>query len=268
MASPHYVIRGGVEGRERLRLLARVMRPATLDLFERVGIPPGANCLDVACGGGDVTCDLARLVGPQGRVLGIDLDEAKLELARREAEAGQVSNVAFQPHTVGSGQPIGDFDVAYCRFLLSHLRNPIDAVLEIRSALRPGGVLMLVDVDFSGYFWYPESRAQSRYYELYTEAVKRRGGDPNIGPRLPSLLKEAGFENIRINVVQPAGLEGDVKLITALTMENIAEALITDGVASAGEIQEVVTDLYEFARAEDSIGTIPRIVEAWGTRPD
>jgi 2-polyprenyl-3-methyl-5-hydroxy-6-metoxy-1,4-benzoquinol methylase len=55
MAAPHYVIRGGIEGRERLRILARVMRPSTLNLFERVGIASGASCLDVGCGGGDVS---------------------------------------------------------------------------------------------------------------------------------------------------------------------------------------------------------------------
>jgi 2-polyprenyl-3-methyl-5-hydroxy-6-metoxy-1,4-benzoquinol methylase len=65
----HYIIRGGVEGRERLRVLARVMRPTTLNLFDRVGIRPGMACLDVGCGGGDVTFELADLVGPKGRVV-------------------------------------------------------------------------------------------------------------------------------------------------------------------------------------------------------
>jgi hypothetical protein len=57
------------EGRKRLRVLAHVMRPTTLNLFDRVGIRPGMACLDVGCGGGDVTFELADLVGPKGRVV-------------------------------------------------------------------------------------------------------------------------------------------------------------------------------------------------------
>src|SRR5262249_10791451 len=74
MNVPSYIIRGGQAGRERLRLLARVMWPTTRELFERVGVRPGMRCLDVGCGGGDLSLDLARLVGPRGSVVGIDLD--------------------------------------------------------------------------------------------------------------------------------------------------------------------------------------------------
>lgn len=78
MEPGQYVIRGAAEGRERLRMLARVMRPATLTLLERIGIAKGAVCLDVGCGGGDVTLELAAMVGPSGRVVGTDIDEAVL----------------------------------------------------------------------------------------------------------------------------------------------------------------------------------------------
>ena len=120
MERDHYVIRGGVEGRERLRILARVMRPTTLRLFDRVGIDMGMVCLDLGCGGGDVTLDLAGLVGPGGKVVGWDIDETKLGLAQREAEerdwatwisSSQTSATASQngsstPFTQGSCSPI------------------------------------------------------------------------------------------------------------------------------------------------------------------
>lgn len=78
MCRSSYIVRGGSSGRERLRILAQVMRPSTLSLLERVGLRPGMRCLDVGCGGGDVTIELARLVGPDASALGIDLDEVKL----------------------------------------------------------------------------------------------------------------------------------------------------------------------------------------------
>jgi ubiquinone/menaquinone biosynthesis C-methylase UbiE len=98
MTTPHYVIRGGMEGRERLRVLARVMAPTTSTLLARVGVEPTARCLDVGCGGGDVTLALARLA-PEGSVVGIDLDETKLGAAREEADAAGVRNVEFRTAT-------------------------------------------------------------------------------------------------------------------------------------------------------------------------
>ena len=72
-----YAIRGGIAGRERLRILARTLYAGTGALFDRLGVGAGLRCLDAGCGGGDVTLELARRVGPRGRVIGVDLDQAK-----------------------------------------------------------------------------------------------------------------------------------------------------------------------------------------------
>jgi ubiquinone/menaquinone biosynthesis C-methylase UbiE len=262
----HYIIRGGVEGRERLRILARVMRPTTLSLLQRAGFQPGMACPDIGCGGGDVSFDLARLVGPSGRVVGIDIDEVKIEIARREAAAQEIANIEFRLANIGESLPEAEFDFAHARFLLSHLPNPAAALAKIRQALRPGRMLVVADTDFSGYFSDPKCPALWRYVELYTQTVKRRGGDANIGPRLPRLLAENGFEKVQMNVVQPAGAEGEVKLLTPLTMENIADAVLAEGLASRAEIVQLVAELYEFARAPGTVGAGPRVVEAWGYR--
>jgi hypothetical protein len=96
--------------------------------------------------------------------------------------------------------------------------------------------------------------------------VRRRGGDANIGPRLPSLLQELSLENIHVNVVQPAGFEGEVKLISPLTMENIADVVIAEGLATKAEVDGIVRELYSFARRPDSIGCMPRCFEVWGRK--
>ena len=91
-----YAIRGGVPGRERLRVVARVMRPAALQILAGIGVAPGMSCLDVGAGGGDLAQDLAGLVAPGGRVLGIDIDEIKIDLAREEARQEGADNVTFE----------------------------------------------------------------------------------------------------------------------------------------------------------------------------
>src|SRR5690242_19793972 len=119
--SSHYIIRGGAAGRERLRVLARVMRPSLLRLFDHLGLREGMSCLDVGCGGGDVTYDLARIVGPEGRVLGTDMDETKLEIVGKEAAGQELSNIDVRLADAVDAVPEKDFDFCFARFLLTHV---------------------------------------------------------------------------------------------------------------------------------------------------
>ena len=164
--SKRYVIRGGIEGRERLRIVARVMRDTTVSLFERLGLRAGLSCVDFGCGGGDATLEMARRVAPHGRVLGLDFDETKLEIARAEAKQQGLANVEFQFADLMEPLDISDVDVGYARFLLTHLSDPARVVSSLSRSLRPRGMLALEDVDFSGNFTHPESSAFRRYHEL------------------------------------------------------------------------------------------------------
>jgi ubiquinone/menaquinone biosynthesis C-methylase UbiE len=267
VSAPSYIIRGGIAGRERLRILSRVMRPTSLALLQRAGLRPNINVLEIGSGGGDLAFDIARIVGSAGRVLGTDIDQTKLELATSEASEQGLANVSFQFADITESAPASDFDLVHAPFVLTHLTNPAQALAHIRAALRPGGIIVLEDIDFRGYFCYPDCAAVWRYVHLYTETTKRKGVDANIGPRLPSLLVAAGFENVRMNVVQPSGTEGDVKLLSPLTMENIADAVIAEGLATSEEIDRIVAELYAYARTPGTLGCMPRIFEAWATQP-
>jgi ubiquinone/menaquinone biosynthesis C-methylase UbiE len=226
------------------------------------------KCLEVGCGGGDLAFDMATLVGPAGQVLATDLDETKIELARAEAIRLGLVNVEFRISDITKDPVESQFDFLHARFLLTHLNDPLRALESLRRALKPGGIIAVEDIDFRGHFSHPECPALGRYMDLYTRTVARRGGDANIGPRLPGLLAAAGFRNIRVNVVQPAGLEGEVKLISALTMENIAGAVMAEGLATQAEIDRITEELYEFGRTTGTVCSIPRVVEAWAQAPD
>jgi SAM-dependent methyltransferase len=264
--SANYVIRGGVEGRERLRILSRVMHASSMSLLDRLDIRAGLACLDFGCGGGDATLELAQRVAPHGRVVGVDIDRIQLEVARSEALQQGVANVEFRLSDIRETTGAQEFDLVYSRFLLTHLSDPAGAVAAFYRHLRPGGRIALEDIDFSGYFTYPESRAFRRYHELYCAIVSRRGEDPNIGPRLPILLKQCGFTDVGTCVVQPIGTEGEVKLLNPITMENIAGTVLNDGLATREEIDEIVRELFEFAADPKTVAGVPRVVQAWGRR--
>lgn len=264
MTDDGYVIRSGLEGRERLRLLSAVLGPSTSALLAQVGIPAGAACFDLGCGGGDVSRELARLVGPSGRVLGIDRDETTIAIARGEAEQEGLANVIFEVRDAVEWEPAESFDFVYARFLLTHLADPGALARRLRRRVRPGGAVVLEDIDFRGHFTEPDCPALRRYVALYSESVRRRGADPNIGPRLPGLLREAGFSDVHMNLYQPAALVGDIKLLTCATLENIADAVLRDGLIGEEDLRRTTEELLVFARDPYTVLGGPRIFQVWG----
>jgi ubiquinone/menaquinone biosynthesis C-methylase UbiE len=265
-ASHRYTIRGGKEGKKRLDLLARVMLPTTMQLLDRVGLIRGMKCLDAGCGGGHVAILIAGIVGPEGRVIGTDTDAEILALAKEDAEAAKVTNIEFQQLDACACLWHEEFDVAYARFLLSHLNDPQNCLAAMVEACARGGTIVIEDTDFAGSFCYPTCAAYERYKELYQELVQRRGGDPNIGPKLPAMLRRADLHGVELNVIQPAHIHGEGKLMTPLTMSRISSALTVEGLANEGEVKQILSELNHAAADCETVISLPRIFQAWGKR--
>src|SRR5215204_7145650 len=173
--SEDYVLRGGRAGAERLRLLNRVKWPTTEPLLEAAGLRAGMSCLDVGCGGGDVTLKMAALVGTEGHVVGVDRDQSVLQLARQESEE-QGLPVTFRRLEAEELAEESAYDLVFARYLLSHLPRPQRAVTAMVRAVRPGGRLVLEDVYFPGHYCYPPSAAFDGFVELYQAAARAKEG--------------------------------------------------------------------------------------------
>jgi predicted O-methyltransferase YrrM len=259
------VLRSGQEGAERLRLLARLMWPTTEDLLRQVGLVAGLRCLDVGCGIGAVTLEMARAVGPKGRAAGIDADERALQLARADAERLSIA-AEFRSGSAVELSEDSAYDLVFARFLLSHVPQSDEAARRLVRAVVAGGTVAVEDTDFTGHFCYPDCPAFRRYVELYREVVRERGGDACIGPRLPGLLEEAGLRMVQMGVVQPAFREGEGKFLAAVTMQHVRDAVISAGLASPKEVDAIVAQLEEFARDLRTIVSLSRVVQVWGRR--
>jgi SAM-dependent methyltransferase len=260
-----YVLRGGDKGAERLRLLAEVKWPTTRTLLESAGLREGISCLDVGCGTGAVALNMAEIVGPSGRVLGIDRDERCLALARLEAQRRSLT-AEFRCGLADEFQESPSFDLVFGRFVLTHLRDPEKAVQRMVEASRPGAVVVAEDIQFTGHFCFPACPAFDRYMSLYQEVVRHNGGDPNIGPRLLDLFLDAGLTDVNLEVIQPTYRQGPGKQIAAVTMEHIREAVVAAGLASDAEIQQVLAELNAFASSPRTILSLPRIFQVWGRK--
>ena len=261
-----YVIRGGRAGYERLQLLARVWLPTTLDLLGRVGLVRGMHCLDVGCGGGAVTFEIARLVGPDGRVIGIDMDEIKLALGRETADDGAVRNVEFRAADVSDWTETDAFDVVYCRFLLQHLSDPLDLLRNMWAAVKPGGALVVEDADFDAVFCDPPNDGHEFWKRTYCRALERRGGDPLLGRKLYRYFIESDIPSPQLNVVQLAHSSGEGKTLALSTLEATADAIVAEDVASEDEVTAAIASLTAYTTTPGTVVGSPRTFQVWARR--
>jgi SAM-dependent methyltransferase len=262
--SEPYIIEGGQGGRARLAVLSRVLAASTGALLDRFGPLEGRTVVDAGCGGGDVSFELARRVGPQGRVIGLDMDEQKLAIARAEAAGRGLRNVTFVCASVLDPWPVQGAALAHARFLLTHTPEPQAVLARALAALAEDGAIAVQDIDYAGQFCDPPSAAFERAGELYVRAAEEAGGDPFIGRRLVRLLEDAGFRSVDGALTQPFGRSGDVVEIPCLTFEAIAAAVIRAGLATADQTADIARDLRAFAARPETTLSLPRIFQAWG----
>ena len=258
-----YVIRGGHAGFERLQTLARLRMADTSDLFDRVGVAPGWNCVDLGSGSGDLTREIARRVGPRGRVSGLDMDATKVELARAAAAQQPLDNAVFEVVNLEDWAEVAEFDMAYCGLVLQHLADPVDLLRRMWAALRPGGVVVVEDADFDGLFPYPPSSGFDFYADNYREVLRRRGGDPAIGRKLCHLFAEAGIASPQIKLVQRADTDGVGKLMANSTLAATADAILAEGLASHAQIDTALRELADYTADPTTVIGDPRLFQVW-----
>ena len=159
-------------------------------------LKPGLDLLDIGCGPGTITVDLARRVAP-GRTLAIDRAAEVIEQARAHALARGVDIELRTGDVYALELPDASFDVVHAHQVLQHLTDPVRALGELRRVLRPTGVLAARDSDYSCFSWAPRDPRLDRWLELYQLVTRKNGGEPDAGPLLKGWALAAGFRDVQ-----------------------------------------------------------------------
>lgn len=156
---------------------------------------PGLELLDVGCGPGNITVDLARRVAP-GRVVGLDAAGSVIEDAAEE-HAGAAANVEFRQGDVYA-LDIADtsFDVVHAHQVLQHLADPVAALREMRRVCRADGTVACRDGDYSAFTWYPADDRLDEWLHLYLAVARSNKGEPDAGRFLLAWAHAAGFREV------------------------------------------------------------------------
>jgi SAM-dependent methyltransferase len=155
----------------------------------------GQDLLDVGCGPGTITVDLARSVAP-GRVLGVDVSADPLGEARDLAASQGVAVTFAVGDVYALDLPDDSVDVVHAHQVLQHLTDPVAALREMARVCRPGGLLAVRDVDYAATTWFPADPGLDRWLALYSEVARANRAEPDAGRRLVSWAHAAGLRDL------------------------------------------------------------------------
>ncbi|GHJ41426.1 methyltransferase domain-containing protein [Streptomyces sp. TS71-3] len=159
-------------------------------------LKPHMRILDIGCGPGTITADLAALV-PEGHVTGLDRAPGVLAQARETAEARGLANVDFSTGDVHALDfPDDTFCVVHAHQVLQHVGDPVQALREMRRVCKPTGYVAVRDVDYASMTWYPLSEPMDAWLDVYRRVARANGGEPDAGRRLRSWALQAGFTDV------------------------------------------------------------------------
>jgi SAM-dependent methyltransferase len=179
----------GTEERQRLELLEQCLDPITTRTLDAIGIEPGWRCLELGGGGGSVTRMFCERVGPKGRVTAVDLDTRFLDEISEESLEVQRRDVVVE------GLPGDSYDLVHARMLLMHLPTREKFVEEMAGVVRPGGWVVVEDMDI-----YPlPVLAEGAFGEIWgcvIRAFEAAGATATMGRQLAPLFDRAGLDDV------------------------------------------------------------------------
>lgn len=164
--------------------------------WERAGFRLGQRLLDVGCGPGYTTFDLARLVGDAGEVVAVDLSRRFVGYLAEQARARGLSSIETRIQDVERlDLPPESFDGAFTRWVLCFVSDPAATVAGVARALRPGASFVVQDyLRYPAITMAPRSDAFSQIVDAVVRSWRARGGDPEIGIRIPAMMTRAGLK--------------------------------------------------------------------------
>lgn len=279
MLTPHssthtYTLGHAPKEIQRLLTQGHLLHPFTWRLLVDAGITTGMQVLDLGCGPGDVSLLAAELVGPNGRVLGVDANASVLHVAQARAEEASLTQVSFLAGKIGELTLDQQYDAIVGRLILQYLPDRAAILRRLIEHLRPGGVVAFQEFDLSpqGDFFYPSSPLWEQVYAWIMHAFQHTGAERRMGAKLYSTFLEAGLSAPALRYEAAIGTGPDWMGYEVLA--DVARAclplFIKFGITTeeAVGIETLADRLRTEATSQQGIARLPVVVSAWTRTPD
>jgi len=219
--------------------------------------PEGSRVLEAGCGVGAQTITLARN-SPEALITAIDISATSITEAMEKVIDAGVSNVTLlQDDIFNLSFEKHSFDHVFVCFVLEHLPRPEEALTILKSYIKPGGTITVIEGDHGSSYFHPDSLQAHKAIQCQVELQRLAGGNANIGRELFPLLNRAGFDSIRVSprmvyvdASRPELVDGFTKKTFTAMIEGIRDEAIKVKMIEPAEIDKGISDLYRTTEAD------------------
>lgn len=251
----------------RLRVQAELLDDLTEDVLRRAGIAEGMHVLDLGTGAGDVALLAARLVGPTGRVLGVDRAQEAIENAWVRSTPPGAAPVSFQVADLAELDLGARFDLVVGRLVLAYVSDPVEVLRRAVRHLRPGGVVALQEIDLSTARSHPRLELFHTCLDWIQETFVRAKLVVDSGTRLYRVFREAGLPTPRMisSARADVGRDAPIYDYIATTVRSLLPTMVRLGVTTEAEagVDNLAARLLVEATEADALVVAPSFVSAW-----
>lgn len=246
----------GYDLRENIRLQDQASTLVEL-LHSDTSYPAASRVLEAGCGTGAQTITLARN-SPQANITSIDISSSSLAEAKKRTDAAGLTNVHFQ-HADIFALPFepATFDHIFVCFVLEHLPQPVQALQALKILLKQSGTITVIEGDHGSTYFHPDSEAARKAIQCQVELQRRAGGNANVGRELYPLLRQAGYDSVRVSPrmvyvdsSRPAMVDGFTKKTFTAMIEGVRESSLNAGLIEPAMFDRGIRDLYRTAEAD------------------
>ncbi len=252
----NYFLSTNDQARERLTLQHQLYVKSSVNLLHEAGIRPGMKGLEIGCGAGDMTRELARLLAGEGSLLATDYSEE--QVAYVEKNTCDFENIRYKVWDVNQLSELNEtFDFIYCRMVLHHLVDASAAMLQMKKCLNPGGVILCEEPSlFDSVICYPESQALRQFVHYVQNSFIRNAKDYKIAYKMEQEFKALGLNILHHGLFEPLLTTADEKMIYAMALNDISNQLIASNSADREDINALSKKLIELAKSDTSLSWI------------
>lgn len=246
----------GYSDREHVRLRDQANALTTL-LHHDTLYPPGSRVLEAGCGVGAQTVIIASQ-SPEARITSLDISEDSIAQARANVLSRDLNNVTFHVGDIFTA-PFADecFDHVFVCFVLEHLPDPADALSRLRSLIRPGGTITVIEGDHGSAYFHPDSNAARKAIQCLIDLQAQIGGNSLVGRELYPLLSDAGFRNVSVSPrmvyvdsSRPDLVKGFTKNTFTAMVEGVGQRALQQKFIDEKTWEQGIADLYRTAEPD------------------
>ena len=264
---PYFLGHSSVE-QKRLQQQAEELAEESAQLLDRIGLAQGSRVVEIGCGPQGCLELLSNRVGPTGSVVGVELSDHAVQLAREFLSQRRIDNVEVrQGHAADTGLGKESFDLATARLVLVNVPEPEKIVSEMAALVRRGGVVALHEADWVAHVCDPPISAWDRLKHALHTYSERKGIDLYIGRRIARMLRDAGLVEVRVNplihIYEP---DHSRRPIFLQFVNNLRDRIVAEGLISPEEFAESIAALGRHLSEPETLVVSHLFIQAWGRK--